>query len=71
MSKTEVLKESPKKDSKENKEIRSAQSKAGKVKLNERKEFTILKDSDHFKKDDKVNLNKPTEEVFRAKGLIK
>lgn len=66
----EVLKESPKKDSEENKRIRAAQS-VGNVKLNERNEFEIIKDSNHLKKGEKVKLNAPTEALFRAKGLIK
>ena len=66
----EVLKESPKKDSKENRFIRAAQS-VGAVKLSERKEFEIIKDSNHIKKGEKVSLCRPTEELFRAKGLIK
>lgn len=68
--KAKELQTSDKKDSKENKEIRSSQSKAGKVKLNERKEYTIKKDSKHLKKGEKVQLNAPTAEVFKSKGLI-
>lgn len=71
MSKKEdVLQESPKKDSEENRKIRAAQS-VGNVKLNDKKEFEIIKDSAHLKKGRKVQLNKPTEGLFRAKGLIK
>lgn len=66
----EVLKESPKKDNEANRFIRAAQA-VGNVKLNERKEFEIIKDSNHLKKGRKVKLNKPTEALFRAKGLIK
>ena len=66
----EVLAVSPKKDSKENKFIRAAQS-VGNVKLNETKEFEIIKDSKHLLKGAKVKLNAPTEGLFRAKGLIK
>lgn len=66
----EVLKESPKRDSEENKKIRASQS-VGNVKLNEKKEFEIIKDSKHLNKGQKVELNKPTEAIFRAKGLIK
>lgn len=70
MAKQEVLTPSPKKDSPENKFIRSAQS-VGNVKLNLRKEFEIIKDSEHLKKGEKVKLNAATEGLFRAKGLIK
>lgn len=66
----EILRESPKKDSKENKFIRAAQA-VGAVRLNVKKEFEIIKDSNHLNKGDKVKLNRPTEELFRAKGLIK
>lgn len=66
----EVLEESPKKDSEENKKIRAAQA-VGNVKLNEREEFEIIKDSNHLKKGEKVKLNKPTAALFKAKGLIK
>lgn len=66
----EVLKESLKKDNAENKFIRAAQS-VGNVRLNERKEFEIVKDSNHLKKGDKVKLNAPTAALFKAKGLIK
>ena len=68
--KKEVLQQSEKRDSKENKAIRAAQS-VGNVKLNEKKEFEIIKDSKHLAKGVKVKLNAPTEEVFRSKGLIK
>lgn len=71
--KTEVLKESSKKDSKENKFIRSAQS-VGKTTITGKKgrrEFEIIKDSRHLEKGRKVKLCRPTEELFRAKGLIK
>lgn len=67
--KKEVLVES-KKDSKENKFIRSAQS-VGNVRLSEKKSFEIIKDSKYLKKGEKVELNAPTEGLFRAKGLIK
>jgi hypothetical protein len=70
MAKQEVLTPSPKKDNTENKFIRSAQS-VGAVKLNLRKEFEIIKDSNHLKKGQKVKLNAATEGLFRAKGLIK
>lgn len=70
MAKEEVLKPSLKKDSKENVDIRSAQS-VGNVKLNKTKEFEIIKDSKHLSKGRKVKLNAPTEALFRAKGLIK
>lgn len=66
----EVLKESPKRDSEENKKIRASQA-VGNVKLNEKKEFEIIKDSKHLNKGQKVKLNKPTEAIFRAKGFIK
>ena len=66
----EVLQESPKKDSKENKFIRAAQS-VGNTRITERKEFEIIKDSKHLAKGRKVKLCRPTEELFRAKGLIK
>jgi len=66
----EVLQESTKKDSKENKEARASQS-VGNVRLSERKEFEIVKDSKHLKKGEKVSLCKPTEALFRHKGLIK
>lgn len=55
----------------QNKEIRKAQNKAGKTRVSERKEYTIIEDSKHFKKGDKVKLVAPTAEVFRAKGYIK
>lgn len=67
---SEVLKESPKKDSKEAREARAAQA-VGKVKLNDTKEFEIVKDGKHLKKGDKVKLNKPTEGLFRKLGFIK
>lgn len=70
MAKQEVLTPSPRKDSAENKALRSAQS-VGNVKLNLKKEFEIIKDSEHLKKGEKVKLNAPTEGLFRAKGLIK
>lgn len=68
-NKKEILKESDKKDSAENKRIRSAQA-STKVKLNERKEYTIKKDDKFLNKGDKVKLNKPTAQLFKAKGLI-
>ena len=65
-----VLAPSAKKDSPENRKIRAAQA-VGNVKLNEKKEFEIIKDSRHLAKGKKVWLNKPTEALFREKGLIK
>tara|TARA_R110000782_G_scaffold72273_3_gene144784 strand:- start:1124 stop:1336 length:213 start_codon:yes stop_codon:yes gene_type:complete len=70
MAKEEVLNTELKKDSKENKFIRAAQS-VGNVKLNERREFEIIKDSKHLAKGTTVKLNAATEGLFRAKGLIK
>jgi hypothetical protein len=70
MAKEELLNTELKKDSKENKFIRAAQS-VGNVKLNERKEFEIIMDSKHLAKGRKVKLNAATEGLFRAKGLIK
>lgn len=68
--KQEVLTPSAKKDSPENKAIRKAQA-VGNVWLTRTKEFEIIKNSKHLAKGEKVKLNRPTEEVFRAKGLIK
>lgn len=62
---------SDKRQSKESVSIRAAQTKAGKVKLNERKEYEIIKDGKHVVKGEKVQLNAATAEVFRAKKLIK
>lgn len=70
MAKQEVLTPSARKDSPENKAIRKAQA-VGKVWLTKTKVFEIIKDSAHLAKGQKVKLNRPTEEVFRAKGLIK
>lgn len=70
-TKEEVIKESPKKDSVANVKARSAQSEAGKVRLNQTKEFEIVKVGKHLKKGQKVKLNAPTEELFRELGLIK
>ena len=70
MAKQEVLTPSARKDSPENKAIRKAQA-VGNVWLTRTKEFEIIKNSRHLAKGEKVKLNKPTEEVFRAKGLIK
>jgi len=67
--KKEILKQSSKKDNAENKAIRESQ-KSEKVRLNERKEYTIKKDSKFLNKGDKVKLNKPTAQLFKAKGLI-
>lgn len=60
-----------KKDSEANKKGRAAQSKAGKTRLNAKKEFVITKDGKHLNKGDKVLLNKPTEHLFREIGMIK
>jgi len=62
---------SNKKDSKENKAGRAAQSKAGNTRLSKKKEFSIAKDGKHLKKGDKVLLNEPTEHLFREIGMIK
>lgn len=67
----EVLEKSEKKDNPENKAGRVAQSKAGKTRLTDRKEFEIIKDNKHFKKGQKVKLTAPTEHLFREIGLIK
>lgn len=51
------------------KQERKAQA-VGNVHLNKRKEFTINQDTKHFSKGDKVELNEPTEALFKAKGII-
>lgn len=50
--------------------IRKSQA-VGKTKLSKTKKFEIIKDSKYHKKGDTVELNEPTEALFRAKKLIK
>lgn len=67
----EVVQDSLKKDSEKSVRVRTAQSRAGKVFLSERKLYTIEKDSKHLKKGQKVNICSPTSELFKELGLIK
>ena len=54
----------------ENVKVRSAQSNAGKVRLSDKKEYTIKADGQYVRKGQKKNLNAATYEVFKAKGLV-
>lgn len=59
----------PPKSNEKLKEQVNAQA-VGKVRLSERKQFTVKQDTKHLKKGQKISLNKPTEALFRAKGVI-